>query len=189
MSSKYAYCRRTLPFTTNSGIFAARECSPLYMCLVAAGLFDHNKQAALAFLYHLGCLEINKEWGEASFHRDIDSYAVSLSSQFPLVLQLVNLHNNHVPTLKVKARARQAHCPGEKRKSLAPDPPRPFSPLLEFNSTAFDFSASFKVEPPQQDQPLTEAASSPTLEQTKKVIARARLGRCQKKKVGKKRRV
>jgi hypothetical protein len=42
-------------------------------------------------------------------------------------------------------------------------------PPLDFNSVPFDFSESFEVEPPQ-DQPLTEAASSPLMEQTKKVI-------------------
>jgi hypothetical protein len=115
MSSKYTRHRPTLPFTTIFGTFAVKERSPLYKrLLVSAGLLDNNKQAVLAFLFHLGCFEIDKQWGEVSFRGDIDSHAVLLSSHFPVALQLVGLHNDHVSrsksNLKEKARAKQALC-------------------------------------------------------------------------------
>jgi hypothetical protein len=134
MSSKYTCRRPTLPFATSFGTFSVNEKSPLYQCLVVAGFPDINKQAVLAFLFHLGCFDVDKESGEVSFRTDIDSHAISLSSQFSVVLQLVGLHNNHVSIsnskLQEKTRVRQVLCRERKRKHLAPESPRPTPPLL-----------------------------------------------------------
>jgi phage head maturation protease len=151
MSSTRTNRRPTLPFTTIFGVFLIHESSPLYQCLASAGLPDKNKQAALAYLFHLGCFNVDVK-GEISFRDNIASHGKSLSSKFPAALQLIELHNEHVVNssteLRTKNRLKTARCRERKRK------------IKELSdSQVIDF-------------PLVPEAASSSQERTKKVQAK-----------------
>jgi hypothetical protein len=121
--------RPTLAFTTIFGKFLVNERSSVYLSFAAAGLPDPLKQAALSFLFHLGCFVVDG-FGEVSFRRDIATHAVALSAHFPGARHLVHIHDAHVAfslgNLRRKNREKKALSRQRKRKStvlaLSPSP-------------------------------------------------------------------
>ena len=150
------YNRPTLSFSTVFGNFLLDERSTLYECLACALLPDKNKEAALRFLFHLGCFQVDDS-RVVSFRPDIVTHVALLSSLFPEAHQLVALHQEHVARSKENQRfkRRQATRRCRKRKKMITDdhpsrltPPSPLvDPPFDLLSSVpenepFDFPAS-----------------------------------------------
>jgi hypothetical protein len=156
------YRRPTLSFPTLFGNFLLNERSSLYECLVAAGLPDTQKKAALSHLFHLGCLIVDG-YKEVAFRADIISHSGSLPRHFGLALQLILLHDTHVALqlgkLRLKQHKRRVRLRRKRKQMGHNQSPRPLSPPLGLMPDPFISplpDSTDDVDLPQEDLPQAE---------------------------------